>query len=85
MLMLIAKVTGHKMGKVFHKVVNAHVYENQISQLQKQMSNEPIECNPQLILNKDIKTLDDLMTVEVSDFELIGYESHEAIKFPFSV
>lgn len=31
LLALIAQITGHKPGKVYHKIVNAHIYENQLS------------------------------------------------------
>jgi len=41
---------------------------------------------PKLKINPDIKTLQDLETwVTVDDFELIGYEHHPAINYPFSV
>ena len=30
LLALVAQITGHKPGKAFHKIVNAHIYENQL-------------------------------------------------------
>ena len=86
MLLLMSKVTGLKMGKVFHKIVNAHVYENQVDGLMTQLTRPPIEnINPKLSLNRDIKSLSELETVTVADFNLSDYRHQGAIKFPFSV
>ena len=30
LLALVAQITGHKPGKAFHKIINAHIYENQL-------------------------------------------------------
>jgi thymidylate synthase len=41
---------------------------------------------PSLQINPDIKTLEDLeMWVTLADFEVSGYQYHEAIKYPFAV
>ena len=37
-------------------------------------------------LNPEIKTLEDLETwVTMDDFELVGYEHHDPVKYPFTV
>ncbi|CAM3902370.1 thymidylate synthase [Rheinheimera salexigens] len=86
LLALMAQITGHKAGKVFHKIVNAHIYENQLTLLQDvQLKREPLPL-PRLHLNPKIKTLQDIETwVTTADFELEGYQSHEAISYPFTV
>jgi thymidylate synthase len=86
LLALIAQITGHKPGKVFHKIVNAHIYENQLELMQQvQLKREPMPI-PSLKINPDIKSLKDIETwVSTSDFELIGYECHEPILYPFAV
>lgn len=86
LLNLVAQITGHKAGKVFHKIVNAHIYENQLELAKEQIQREPF-TPPKLWINPDIKTLEDLETwVTTDDFALIGeYEHHEAIKYPFAV
>lgn len=85
-LMVMAQITGHKPAKAFHKIINVHVYEDQIKTLQEaQLTREPLE-QPTLKINPDIKTLEDLETwVTVDDFELMNYQHHPAIKFEFSV
>lgn len=86
LLALIAQITGHKPGKVYHKIVNAHIYENQLSTMRDiQLKRAPYSL-PQLRINPDIKTLKDIETwVSYNDFEVIGYQYHDAIKYPFTV
>lgn len=86
LLMIMAQITGLKPGKAFHKIVNAHIYEDQLETLRDvQLLREPLPL-PKLIINSDIKTLEDLETwVTVDDFYLDNYEHHPAIKYEFSV
>ena len=84
-LALMAQITGLKAGKVYHKIVNAHIYENQLELFKEQLSRTPF-AHPTLIINPKIKTLEDIETwVTTDDFELRGYEHHPAIKYPFTV
>ncbi len=87
MLMLIAKLTGHEMGTIYHKIVNAHVYENQIDPLMVQLkrSYKQSDSTASLHLLTEINTIEDLEKVTVDDFELRDYRYQDAIKFPFSV
>jgi thymidylate synthase len=86
LLAIMAQITGLKAGKAYHKIVNAHIYEDQLDLMQNtQLKREPFD-SPQLIINPDIKTLEDLETwVTVDDFEVQGYQCHEPIAYPFSV
>jgi len=86
LLMTMAQITGLRAGTAYHKIVNAHVYENQIDKLfNVQLLRTPFP-SPTLHINPDIKTLEDLETwVSVDDFSLIGYQHHDAISFPFTV
>jgi thymidylate synthase len=86
LLAIMAQITGKKPGKAYHKLVNAHIYEDQLDLMQNiQLKRGPFD-SPQLIINPDIKTLEDLETwVTVDDFELQGYQCHEPIAYPFSV
>ena len=70
----------------YHKIVNAHIYEDQLELMRDvQLKREPLP-SPQLMINPEIKTLADLETwVTMDDFEVTGYECHDAIKYPFSV
>jgi len=85
-LMVMAQITGLEPGKAFHKIVNVHIYEDQLEALKEiQLKRTPFP-QPRLIINEKIKTLKDLETwVTVDDFELINYQHHPAIKYAFSV
>lgn len=86
LLMLMAQITGHKPGMAYHKIVNAHIYEDQLELMRDvQLTREPF-APPQLRINPDIQSLEDLETwVTMDDFEVIGYKYHEPIVYPFSV
>lgn len=86
LLALMAQITGHKAGTAYHKIVNAHIYEDQLDLMKDvQLKREPF-ASPQLHINPDIKSLEDLETwVTLDDFSVTGYEFHDAIAYPFSV
>ncbi|MEX0424383.1 thymidylate synthase [Providencia rettgeri] len=86
LLALMARITGHKAGKAYHKIVNAHIYENQLPLMRDvQLKREPFS-SPSLFINPKIQSLEDLETwVTSDDFTLEGYQCHEAIKYPFTV
>lgn len=85
-LAIMAQITGHKAGLAYHKIVNAHIYEDQLALMRDvQLKRAPF-ASPTLNINPDIKTLEDLETwVTVDDFEVVGYESHPPIAYQFSV
>lgn len=86
LLKLVAQITGHSAGMAYHKIVNAHIYEDQLALMRDvQLQREPF-APPQLTINPDIKSLEDIETwVTMDDFEVEGYEFHEPIAYPFSV
>lgn len=82
---VMAHITGHKPGKVFHKIVNAHIYENQI-ELMKEQIERNIHTGPKADFNRDkIKTLEDFENATTNDFFINDYIHNEEIKYPFSV
>ena len=86
LLALMAQITGHQPGKAYHKIVNAHIYEDQLELMRDvQLKREPFPA-PKLHINPEIKTLEDVETwVTRDDFTVEGYECHEAIAYPFAV
>jgi len=86
LLKIMAQITGLKPGKAYHKIVNAHIYEDQLELMKNvQLKREPFP-SPQLEINSNIKSLGDIESwVTLNDFDVLGYQSHEAIKYPFSV
>lgn len=86
LLAIVAQITGHEPGLAYHKIVNAHIYEDQLELMRDvQLKREPL-TPPTLKINPDIRSLEDLETwVSMDDFEIEGYEYHPAIQYPFSV
>jgi len=86
LLAIVAQITGHEPGTAYHKIVNAHIYEDQLALMRDvQLKREPFPA-PTLKINPDIRSLEDLETwVSMDDFEVEGYEYHPAIQYPFSV
>ena len=83
---LMAQITGKTPGQAYHKIINAHIYEDQLELMRDvQLKREPFP-SPKLEINPDIKSLKDLETwVTLDDFNVVGYQHHDAIKYPFSV
>lgn len=84
LLMVMAAVTGLKPGLAFHKMVNVHIYENQLDYLKMQIKREPKE-KPRMILPPWLISMHALEKVVPTDFTLDNYQHHPAIKIPFSV
>jgi thymidylate synthase len=85
-LALVAQITGHKAGQAYHKIVNAHIYENQLELMKDVQLQRTPYPSPQLRINPKIKTLEDLESwVTADDFQLDSYQCHDPIKYPFSV
>lgn len=86
LLAVMAQIAGLKPGIAYHKIVNAHIYEDQIALMRDvQLQREPLPA-PRLVINPEIRSLSDLENwVTLDDFQLEGYQHHPAIKYPFSV
>jgi len=86
LLAVMAKITGKKAGKVFHKMVNCHVYSDQIEPLKEQLSRTPLDITPKLEIADWVTSLEDLeKDVHAREyFKVTGYEHQGKIVFPFS-
>lgn len=83
LLMMVARHCGLKPGKFSHNIINLHLYDRHLEQAKEMLEREPIDCNPQLILNPD-KT--DFYSFTPEDFNLIGYESVKPqLKFELAI
>lgn len=79
--MMIAQVTGLKLGDFVHTLGDAHLYLNHIEQAETQLQRKPYPL-PIMKLNPDVKSVFDF---RYEDFELVGYECHPTIKAPIAV
>jgi len=85
-LKLIAQITGKQPGEAYHKIINAHIYEDQLELMRDVQLKRAPYSPPQLHISPDIKTLEDIETwVTLDDFEVTGYKHHDPIAYPFSV
>ena len=85
-LALMAQITNLKPGKVYHKIINVHLYEDQVSLMRDvQLEREPLP-QPKFLINTNITNLYDVeYHANVNDFVVQDYEHHPAIIYPFSV
>lgn len=79
--MMIAQVTGLKLGHFVHTLGDAHLYLNHMDQAMLQLSREPRPL-PKLKINPERKSVFDFV---YEDFTLEGYDPHPSIKAPIAI
>jgi len=80
LLMLFAKVSNMIAGVATWIGGDTHIYVNHIDGIKKQLEREPYQL-PQMIIDKKINSLDDILALTINDFELVDYVSHPKIDF----
>lgn len=78
---MVAQVCDLEVGEFIHTLGDAHLYSNHIEQARLQLTRDPKPL-PKLLLNPDIK---DLFAFKFEDIQVVGYESHPAIKAEVAV
>ncbi len=78
---MVAQVCGLQVGEFVHTLGDAHLYLNHIEQAKLQLSRNHFAL-PVLKLNPEIKNIFDF---KFSDIEVVGYQSHPAIKAEIAV
>ncbi len=79
--MMIAQVSGLKLGDFVHTFGDTHLYLNHLEQAREQLARQPRRL-PTLRLNPAVKNLFDF---KYEDFTLENYDAHPAIKAPVAV
>ncbi|MDD3861906.1 MAG: thymidylate synthase [Candidatus Gracilibacteria bacterium] len=79
LLMMVAKECNLIPRYFVHTIGDAHIYKNHVEGLQLQLTRTPHKLPTLKIADKPFWEL------EYEDFELIGYEHDEFIKFPIAV
>lgn len=81
--MIIAQVTGLTPGEFVWTGGDVHLYLNHLEQADLQLSRKnDLRPMPTMIINKNKKNIEDFT---IDDFELVDYNSHDAIKAPIAV
>ncbi|OPB29879.1 thymidylate synthase [Bartonella sp. WD12.1] len=79
--MMIAQVTGLKVGDFIHTLGDAHLYANHFEQAKQQLSRIP-GALPVMCINPEVT---DLFSFKFEDFNLLNYEAQPHIKAPVAV
>jgi thymidylate synthase len=93
LLEILAKMTNMVPDELIGNLGDCHIYENQLAGCREQITREPFAL-PKLHINTEFwatsddvveYTLDtEILSMLIEDFQIEGYESHPAIKFPLS-
>jgi thymidylate synthase len=78
---MIAKQVNMVPDELIYNGGDVHLYLNHIEPIKEQLTREPYKLPIVKILDTIV---DDIAHYELSDFELIGYQSHPTIKLPLS-
>jgi len=93
LLEILAQMTNMVPDELIGNLGNCHIYENQLEGCRQQIPRESFAL-PKLRINTEfwatsndvaVYTLDtEIFSMLIEDFQIEGYESHPAIKFPLS-
>ncbi|QPC46622.1 thymidylate synthase [Mangrovibacillus cuniculi] len=78
---IIAEMTDLEVGEFIHTIGDAHIYVNHLDQVNQMLSREERPL-PSLQISGEMKGFSDL---EVTQFQLEGYNPHPTIKAPVAV
>lgn len=79
--MMVAQVTGLKVGDFVHTLGDAHIYSNHFEQAKLQLSRRPKPL-PTMHINPDVN---DIFGFKFEDFTLENYQADSSIKAPIAV
>jgi thymidylate synthase len=79
--MMVAQVTGLKVGEFIHTLGDAHLYSNHFDQAREQLTRTPKEL-PIMRINPDVT---DLFAFKFEDFVLENYVADPTIRAPIAV
>jgi len=79
--MMMAQVSGLKLGEYIHTNGDIHIYKNHFKQVREQLKRKPKEL-PMMKLNPQVKNI---FKFEYEDFELINYDPWPTIKAPIAI
>lgn len=74
-----AKLLGYEPGELVYFGNDVHIYLNQIEMVKEQLTRKPRPL-PQLYVDREIATLDDLLDLQYSDIRIEGYDPHPDLK-----
>lgn len=81
---VVADLVGLKAGGIAITPINAHVYKSHFDMVKEQIRRQPFEF-PTMNITKEIKEISDIDNLTYEDFQLVGYEHHDPIKYPMAI
>lgn len=78
---MFAQCLGYKPGVLAVKMIDCHIYANQLEKMSEHVTREPFPF-PTLKINPDVKNLYDF---SIDDFQLENYQHHPKIDYPVAV
>lgn len=74
-----AKALKMEANEIIVSTGDTHIYNNLIEMATTQITREPFPF-PQININKELNSLQDILDLKYENFELIGYQSHSPLK-----
>jgi len=84
LLMLFAKANNMVAGIANWIGGDTHVYVNHLEGVKEQLKRKPYDL-PDMKINKELNSFEDILNLCIDDFELINYKFHPTIKLKLSV
>lgn len=81
---LMAKASGLKAKELIFVGGDTHIYLNHKDALKQQLQRS-VYAMPTLEIKKSISSIEDMESLEFSDFEILNYQSHPTIKMDMAV
>jgi thymidylate synthase len=75
----LCKIYGYRLGRLSADLSHVHIYKDQVD-YSKELVKRDLGKQGEVIINKNINTLDDLLNLEWEDFTVVGLEVN---KTPF--
>ena len=82
LLHMVARITNLEPWEFVHTIGDAHIYLDAVEQAKEQISRDPLPLPLLSIADRQQSSIDDFV---MSDFSLVKYECHDAIKAQMAV
>lgn len=82
---IVASITGLAPGRLTGDLGDCHIYSNHVDQVKEQLSRETFDNCVDFVCNKELRDMEDLMTMTANDFALLNYQHHDTIKAKMAV
>lgn len=79
--LVIAKISGYKVGEFVHTFGDVHIYENHLDQVKEQIKRKPYDF-PKVVIDSSVKRINDFKPEKVY---LENYKFHPPIKAELTV